>query len=300
MKKTILILFVFLSALSINAQEPVIKILLGDGSYKNYNLSDIQNLSFNKSQSNDLINIYYQKTQVNTVAKSDIDSMKFEINQTTFTNLVIYIKGLTPKSYILSEIDSIIITENKDFETVTIGSQVWMTKNLDVAYYRNGDPIPQVADSTQWANLTTGAWCYFNNDPALGTVYGKLYNWYAVNDPRGLAPSGFHIASDEEWTILTNYLGGENVAGGKLKEAGTTHWLSPNEGATNSSGFSALPGGYRYDGGFDVLSYYGHWWSASEYGGTYAWGRGLFYVNAYVVRDNLYKSIGFSVRCVKD
>ena len=300
MKKSILILLVFLSALSIKAQEPVIKILLGDGSYKTYNLSDIENLNFTNSQNNDLMNIYYQKTQVNTVVKSDIDSMKFGSNQNSFTNLVIYIKGLTPKSYILSEIDSIIITEIKDFETVTIGSQVWMTKNLDVSTYRNGDPIPQVTDLTKWNNLTTGAWCYYNNDPANGAVYGKLYNGYAVNDSRGLAPSGFHVASGIEWRTLTNYLGGEKIAGGMMKEIGYTHWTSPNAGATNSSGFTALPGGCRAIGGFFSLRDEGSWWSASDIYGTHAYYSNLNCNNNSVFISIFVNVAGFSVRCIKD
>src|SRR5665647_2153473 len=129
--------------------------------------------------------------------------------------------------------------------SVTICTQVWMLKNLDVSTYRNGDLIPEVTDQTAWATLTTGAWCYNNNDPAVGVIYGKLYNWYAVNDPRGLAPTGWHVPSDAEWTTLSTCLGGDAVAGGAKKETGTTHWTSPNTGATNSSGFTALPGGLR-------------------------------------------------------
>jgi len=130
--------------------------------------------------------------------------------------------------------------------SVQIGNQTWTLKNLDVSTYRNGDPIPQVQDNTAWANLSTGAWCYYLNNTANGTIYGKLYNWYAVNDPRGLAPNGYHIPTDAEWTTLTTYLGGSTLAGGKMKEAGSSHWLSPNTGATNSSGFKGLPGGFRY------------------------------------------------------
>ncbi|MBK8080215.1 MAG: fibrobacter succinogenes major paralogous domain-containing protein [Saprospiraceae bacterium] len=120
--------------------------------------------------------------------------------------------------------------------TIQIGTQKWMSKNLDVAFYRNGDPIPQVTSPTAWAVLSTGAWCYYNNDPIQGNKYGKLYNWYAVNDPRGLAPQGWHIPSDAEWTTLEITLGGVSVAGGKMKEAGTLNWVSPNTGADNSSG----------------------------------------------------------------
>jgi uncharacterized protein (TIGR02145 family) len=131
---------------------------------------------------------------------------------------------------------------------VTIGTQIWTNKNLDVTTYRNGDPIPQVTDPTAWAGLTTGAWCYYNDDPANGAIYGKLYNWYAVNDPRGLAPAGWHVPTETEWQTLIGTLGGASVAGGEMKSTGTTYWGSPNTG-TNSSGFSALPGGLRDVGG---------------------------------------------------
>jgi uncharacterized protein (TIGR02145 family) len=129
------------------------------------------------------------------------------------------------------------------YPTVTIGTQTWMQKNLNVCKYRNGDDIPQVTDPTAWVGLTTGAWCYYANDTANGIVYGKLYNWYAVMDPRGLAPTGYHIPSHLEFTTLVTFLGGENRAGKELKETGTVHWVSPNLSATNSSGFTALPAG---------------------------------------------------------
>src|ERR1035437_1728963 len=146
-------------------------------------------------------------------------------------------------------------------------TQVWMLKNLDVSTYRNGDWIPEVTDPGAWSALTTGAWCWYNNDPTMGVIYGKLYNWYAVNDPRGLAPTGWHVPSDAEWWTLSTCLGGAAVAGGAMKETGTTHWTSPNTGATNSSGFTGLPEGLRTDGGpfYDVGSY-GGWWSSTEDG----------------------------------
>ncbi|MBM2817187.1 MAG: hypothetical protein HW421_3949 [Ignavibacteria bacterium] len=188
-----------------------------------------------------------------------------------------------------------------NFESVTIGTQVWMSKNLDVSTYRNGEAIPHVTDQTAWGNLTTGAWCYYNNDANNGTTYGKLYNWYAVNDPRGLAPAGWHVPSDAEWTTLTTYLGGESVAGGKLKETGTAHWNSPNTGATNESGFSALPGGWRSNyGAFFYVGNYGYWWSATESDGTNAWLRDLGFDSADIYRDGYSKGDGFSVRCLRD
>ncbi|WP_396167510.1 FISUMP domain-containing protein [Flavobacterium sp.] len=188
------------------------------------------------------------------------------------------------------------------YQLVTICNQTWMKSNLNVSHYRNGDIIPQVTDATQWANLTTGAWCYYNNDTANGNVYGKLYNWYAVNDIRGLAPIGFHIPTDTEWaTLIVDCLGGVN-AGDKMKETGSSHWQNPNTGATNSSGFTGLPGGYRYiySGSFSNLGVIGYWWSSSQNVGLDAWKRYLSYNNSNAIRVNYYKTGGLSVRCIKD
>ena len=185
---------------------------------------------------------------------------------------------------------------------VTICNQVWMNKNLDVSTYRNGDPIPKVTDPTIWAGLTTGAYCYYINDSATyAAVYGKLYNWYAVNDPRGLAPTGWHVPSNAEWQALETCLGGSSVAGGKMKETGTAHWNSPNTGATNSSGFAGLPGGYRnLNGSFNDIGNYGLWWSSTESNTSDAWGLGLDYVNGSSNRGNFNRRFGFSVRCLRD
>ena len=191
-------------------------------------------------------------------------------------------------------------------DEVVIGTQVWKTKNLDVATYRNGDPIPQVTDATQWSNLNTGAWCYYENNTANGPVYGKLYNWYAVNDPRGLAPLGYHIPTDTEWITLIDFLGGADIGGSKMKEIGTTHWTTPNSGATNSSGFIALPGGYRdiWIGGnlFNSIGNTGKWWSSTEYGvsALSGWFCELNFDNKGVSIPNYTKKNGISVRCLKD
>jgi uncharacterized protein (TIGR02145 family) len=187
------------------------------------------------------------------------------------------------------------------YKIVTIGNQKWTKANLNVSRYRNGDPIPQVTDPTQWANLTTGAWCYYNNDSANGPIYGKLYNWYAVNDSRGLAPVGWHVPSDTEWTILTTFLGGESVAGGKMKEMGIANWLSPNTSATNSSGFKGLPGGLRYyNGSFDYVRNVGLWWSSSERDIDYIWYRYLSNNFASVERLGSLNKNGISIRCLRD
>ena len=185
--------------------------------------------------------------------------------------------------------------------TITIGTQIWMINNLDVSTYRDGTVIPQVTDPTAWAGLTTGAWCYYSNSSSNGTIYGKLYNWYAVNDSRGLAPSGWHVASDTEWTTLTTFLGGTSVAGGNIKESGTTHWLSPNTNANNSSGFTGLPGGFRNsDGTFYNILGDGNYWSSTLDTTTNAWTRFTNYVSGSVFRYSHSKLLGFSVRCVKD
>jgi uncharacterized protein (TIGR02145 family) len=182
-----------------------------------------------------------------------------------------------------------------------IGTQQWMTQNLDVTTYRNGDIIPQVTNPTAWAALTTGGWCYYNNDPANGAIYGKLYNWYAVNDPRGLAPAGWHVPTDEEWTTLGTYLGGETVAGGKMKTTGTTRWTTPNASATNESGFTGLPGGFRYNySPFSNVGDYGIWWGATEYSSAFAWYRYLNYSDGYLGRYYGIKKLGYSVRCLRD
>lgn len=149
---------------------------------------------------------------------------------------------------------------------IVIDTQIWSGCNLDVTTYSNGDPIPEVTDPIAWAALTTGAWCYYDNDLVTGTTYGKLYNAYAVNDPRGLAPTGWHIPTETEWNTLITYLGGGSVAGGKMKEEGLCHWIDPNTGATNISGFTGLPGGDRNDvsGLFNGLYYYGGYWSSTS------------------------------------
>ena len=182
---------------------------------------------------------------------------------------------------------------------VQIGNQIWMTKNLNVSRYRNGDPIPQVTNPTQWVTLTSGAWCHYQNNTANGAVYGKLYNWYAVNDPRGLAPAVWHIPSDVEWATLVNFLGGASIAGGKMKA--TTLWNSPNIGATNSSAFSALPGGIcNYDGPYEFIGDEGSWWSSTNDSSILAWAWVLTSETTQANRSNDSKKNGFSVRCVKD
>jgi uncharacterized protein (TIGR02145 family) len=149
--------------------------------------------------------------------------------------------------------------------TVIIGTQQWMSQNLNIETYRNGDVIPQVTDPAAWNNLTTGAWCYYNNDPANGAIYGKLYNWYAVTDPRGLAPQGWHVSTGAEWATLNTFLGGNVAANNKMMTTGSP-WNPINANATNASGFSGLPGGVRDGSGspFYRIGGYGYWWTADN------------------------------------
>jgi uncharacterized protein (TIGR02145 family) len=186
------------------------------------------------------------------------------------------------------------------YPTVTIGGQVWMQKNLNVCKYRNGDDIPQVQDPTQFFSLTTGAWCYYNNDTANGPVYGKLYNCYAVKDPRGLAPTGYHVPSVTEWDTLSTYLGGVSVAGGKMKST-TGDWNSPNTNATNSSGFTALPAGYCGTT-FGGLGFGATFWTSTQGGTSSAWARSIIHSDGYLRTGYNADSMryGYSVRCVRD
>ena len=195
--------------------------------------------------------------------------------------------------------------------SVTIGNQIWKDKNLDVSTYRDGTVIPKVDDDSTWSTLTTGAYCYYNNDSTTyAAIYGKLYNWYAVvgihdndaNTPnKTLAPEGWHVPTDVEWTTLTDTLGGLSVAGGKMKEAGLAHWASPNTGATNESGFAGLPGGGRgSSGAFSGIGFDGYWWSSTESYTADAWIRGLSYGYGNVGRYVSGKGSGFSVRCLRD
>lgn len=185
---------------------------------------------------------------------------------------------------------------------IKICNQTWMQKNLDVSKYQNGDVIPKVTDPFAWGALTTGAWSWYNNDSATyGAIYGKMYNWYALADPRGLAPRGWHLPTDAEWSTLVTCLGDDFVAGGFLKEAGTVHWLTPNSGADNSSGFTALPGGFRYlNGAFNFITNYGNFWTTTSSSSTEAMYRGLNYSNFSLYSAASNKLNGFSVRCVKD
>lgn len=184
------------------------------------------------------------------------------------------------------------------YDTVLIGDQIWMADNLRVSHYLNGNPIFTGHANLEWAGIETGGYATIGNS----NVYGYLYNWYAVNDIRGICPEGSHVPSDLEWQQLSDYLGGDMISGGALKEEGTSHWASPNEGATNSSGFTGVPGGYRngFDGNFYGQNHHGYYWSTTSFNSDRAWRRDLWFNTPELYRDNLDNNNGFSVRCIVD
>jgi uncharacterized protein (TIGR02145 family) len=195
------------------------------------------------------------------------------------------------------------------YQTVKIGDQWWMAENLKVTSYQNGDSIAPVTDSTEWIGLTSGAWCVYDNQDSNKVIYGLMYNWYAVDDSRSIAPEGWHVPTDGEWQILVDYLGGDSLAGGKIRSTGTIEggdglWTSPNadEGATNESGFSALPGGYRTSdlGTFNSVGRMAFFWSSTESHISHAFLRYLRASGSYVFSYYFHKRSGFSVRCVRD
>ena len=192
--------------------------------------------------------------------------------------------------------------EGNVYKTITIGTQTWMAENLNVTKYRTGEDIPVITDDMEWDSLTSGAYCNPNFFSGLPTGYGFLYNWYSVNDSRNIAPAGWHVPTHREWTILADYLGGRNIAGGKLKEKGTVHWKSPNNDATNETGFTALPTGCRSsDGYFCEMGTYAYFWTSTEANASLAWFRYLNYYHPKMQETYYYgKSCGFSVRCIKD
>lgn len=187
------------------------------------------------------------------------------------------------------------------YKTVKICDQWWMAENLKVTKYQNGDLIPNVKGNSDWMNLSTGAYCEYDTDSSNVPTYGRLYNWYAVDDNRNIAPAGWHVPSDAEWQILVECLGDSTVAGGKMKESGTEHWNNPNTGATNVSGFLALPAGARSGfGGFGSIRDGAYYWCTTQSSTYLAWHRSLETSYAGIYRYILVKIGGFSVRCVRD
>lgn len=198
----------------------------------------------------------------------------------------------------VTDIDGNIYTE------VAIGTQIWLKENLKTTKLNDGTPIVNVTDNSTWVGTRTSAYCWYDNDISNKTYFGALYNWYAINSGK-LCPAGWHVPSDPEWEILVAYFGGSDIAGGKLKETGTLNWTPPNTGASNESGFSALPGGVRtyggiYNGRFLSIFDAGFWWSTTESFETNAWARSLSYESASIFRSSYVITSGLSVRCIKN
>lgn len=238
--------------------------------------------------------------------------------------LDIYLSNGTVENFSFSEIDSIKVTppligsmrdiDGNTYRTIKIGDQWWMAENLKVTHYRNGDNIPNIRDDFEWIGLTTGALCSNANRDGNAIIYGYLYNWYAIIDNRSLAPEGWHIPTDEEWKELEINLGMSRAnadgtdwrgdkEGGMLKETGTVHWSSPNTGATNQFGFTALPGGLRHEIDMDTffsVGFTAFFWTSSESGATNAWYRHLHCSESQIFRKDFFKYYGCSIRCVKD
>ena len=236
-------------------------------------------------------------------AASGIASFTLNIsgNSCTLTRIINSATQQTTSSYgpNISDLDGNL------YKTAYIGTQQWIAENLKTSKYNDGTAIPNATDNSLWSQLTTGAWSYYNNDANNNAKYGKLYNWYAVspttNGNKNVCPIGWHVPTDAEWTTLRDYLGGEIVAGGKMKEVGTINWNSPNQNTTNLSLFTALPGGYRWiDGNYDGLGKSGNWWSSSEYDEFQAWGIPLFNSNNTFYLGEGNKKAGCSIRCLKN
>ena len=221
--------------------------------------------------------------------------MKFNQPKLFAISLFCIISTVLPAQRNVNDIDGNV------YNTITIGTQVWMVENLKVTHYRNKEPIAVIADPMKWSFLESGACCDYDNSSFISEVYGKLYNYYAVIDPRQLCPDGWHIPTDQEWSELTSYLGEKNNTGGRLKEETTDYWQSPNTGATNESCFTALPGGNRApDGSFTHFGGGGYWWSSSGFGIYDAWSRYIFYNSGNIYRYDSNIRSAFSVRCLKN
>ena len=218
-------------------------------------------------------------------------------------DILILVDDILDGNGVCDEITEVCVDIDGNFySTVQIGNQLWMSENLKTTRYNNGDEIPTGLTDGDWQNNTSGALAVYDDNESNADIYGRLYNWYAVVDNRGVCPENFHVPTDGEYILLTNYLGGNDIAGGKMKEAGLEHWDSPNTGATNESGFTGLPGGFRNTtGSYDDMGEGGYFRSSSEYNSYRAWFHGLYSTWEEVYRGfEMAKNSGLSVRCVGD
>ena len=261
-------------------------------SQTNQNINKTSGTVSNPINQIDSIRFNLLTNQMEVVLQSGVETHGLsEITNVTFS---------TSSTNSCGGITSITDIDGNVYPVVEIGSQCWTKENLKTTKYVDGSVIPNITDSAQWIGLTTGAWANFDNSPANDVTYGKLYNWYTVADPRNLCPKGWHVPTDAEWITLTSFLGGELIAGDKMKT--TTGWQAPNTDATNESGFSGLPGGFRYDydGTFGSVGTTGYWWGSSESSPNDVWERYLYYGSGIAYRSYGNKRFGLSVRCLRD
>jgi uncharacterized protein (TIGR02145 family) len=255
-------------------------------------VSKLKELGIKQEEINNLQNLLKSK-------KDSLDLVNSELEKLIPVPNPLLVYNSNPYSSANSNISNQ-VSQTGTYKSVKIGKQTWMVKNLNVDRFRNGDPIPQAKTNEEWekaGNTGKPAWCYYENDPKNGTNFGKLYNWFAVNDPRGLAPLGYHVPMEDEWTELTENLGEEEMK----NSSGWPNTVDTKVYEHNSTGFSGLPGGYRFsDGTFNEVGYYGYWWSSTENRSDDAHSRGMNYVGDSLTDQGGLKDFGFSVRCLMD
>jgi uncharacterized protein (TIGR02145 family) len=311
--KTIIAFFI-LSSICF-AQQPEIRFYLDDGTVKEYNINEIDDIHGVKFQNNYEIRLFRNNQILKTFQSRDLEKIDFTKNiyDKVLVNFHIYEKQI---SFFLHTIDSIIFIKNNDppIKEVKIGNQIWMAENLNVSFFRNGDPINQAYKAEDWVNAekngTPPLCSFYNFDSTKGRHYGRLYNLAAIFDGREIAPWGWHIPRDTEWEELIEYLGGSSIAGGKLKATGTREkgngfWVEPNSGATNESGFNLLPGGVFLN---NWGEFSGEGYQAYLYRGFYPNLSGFYFPCLFFIFNDAtsidwycdYDCIGFSVRCIKD
>jgi len=252
----------------------------------------------------DILNVLDVVLMINLILDDEYDVMA-DLNEDRSLNVldVVILVNL-----ILDNIpnDTVTDIDGNLYETVLIGEQLWMAENLKVAHYNNGDAITYITSEEHWGSMDEGQYGVYDDEPTNANIYGNIYNWAVIGDIRGICPVGWHVPSDDEYTVLTDFLGGESVAGGKMKEAGLEHWNYDSDQisleATNESGFTGLPAGHRNtnSGDYIYMGFYGYFWSSTENGSDLAWRRYLLYYSSGVARDTFGKPNGFSIRCLRD
>jgi uncharacterized protein (TIGR02145 family) len=243
-------------------------------------------------------NLYCQTMTIHMKNGNFVEYSVGDIDKITYSNFSVAAAAITvdPNSYTDPR-------DGKKYKTIQIGTQIWMAENLRATVYNDGSKISFVTNNGIWAGLTAGAYCWYDNDTTNRNTYGALYNWYAVTDRRNICPAGWHVPTDAEWVTMETLLGGGTEAGGKLKETEFMHWQSPNTGATNKSGFTGLPGGYRdkeFNGAFHNLRSAGYFWTSTQGSSTHAWMRDLFLMEIGTDRHTYFKAGGLSVRCIRN